>query len=160
MSNNLLTLLKICMSETARWLWQKQSTDRLVSLFLRGQNTVLIQFVCLFIPTWFFSAEYWVSSRTMPNGSVGVFNSLLCLACVCCSVLKKSIFLLLFPVSWVLSCIAVIQFVLIRNAKNKLLFSNICVPFISFYMINIWWVGVSRLLLRFFPTSTKRVALW
>lgn len=52
--------------------------------------------VCLFclFPLDFLSEDYWVSSRTMPNGSVGVFNGLLSLASVCYSVTvekKKSI---------------------------------------------------------------------
>lgn len=44
--------------------------------------------VCLFclFPLDFLSEDYWVSSRTMPNGSVGVFNGLLSLASVCYSV--------------------------------------------------------------------------
>lgn len=44
--------------------------------------------VCLFclFPLDVLSEDYWVSSRTMPNGSVGVFNGLLSLASVCDSV--------------------------------------------------------------------------
>lgn len=53
-------------------------------------------FICLF-PLDFLSEECWVSSRTMPNGSVGVFNGLLSLACVCYSVtVEKSMFLVFF----------------------------------------------------------------
>lgn len=53
---------------------------------------------CLFVYSHliFLSEEYWVSSRTMPNGSVGVFNGLLSLAGVCYSVTVEKSMLLFF----------------------------------------------------------------
>lgn len=65
-----------------------------------GKIEFLKQFVCLFVclfPLDFYSEEYWVSSRTMPYGSVGVFNGLLSLASVYYSVtVEKSMFILIF----------------------------------------------------------------
>lgn len=55
---------------------------------------------CLFVYSHliFLSEEYWVSSRTMPNGAVGVFNGLLSLAGVCYSVTVEKSMLLFFSV--------------------------------------------------------------
>lgn len=90
--------------------WSRRRRQHLV------QIQFFIQFVCLFaalFPLNFLREEYWVSSRTMPNGSVGVFNGLLSLAGACG--------LLDVEKSMCLFCIALIQLVVLMKWRTWVL---------------------------------------